>query len=165
MKRGTKILIIILSGLVLLFLIRLISPKEIDDVTPAIFCEEKYLEKSQTLWIIPEFNNTPISENKEWCEYVLSLNKTLGLHGVYHNYWEFDETKTQEYLEKGIKEFEECFGFTPKIFKAPQLKINSENKMLVEENELILKGRFNQIIHRVYHCDDEEVLLPNNVLL
>jgi len=165
MNKINKILIVFLSLIFLIILIRIISPKEIDDVSPGIFCEEKYLEKSEILWVIPKFNNTKISENIEWCRYILSLNKTLGLHGVYHNYWEFKENKTQKYIEEGIQEFEKCFGFKPEYFKSPQLRINKENKILIKENNLILKGKFNQMIHKVYHCDDTQVLIPNKWLL
>jgi predicted deacetylase len=142
----------ILTILFLLFLVRLLSPKEIDDVSPEIPCEEEYLEKSDILWIIPKFNNKSISENKTWCNYILSLNKTLGLHGVTHEFEEFNSNRNQTYLEEGIKIFEDCFGFKPEMFKPPQLKISNKNKELIKNNNLKLKGEINQIIHKVYHC-------------
>ena len=148
-------LLIILLFVFTLFLIRLISPREIDDVSPEIFCEQEYIEKSNILWVIPKFNNKSISENKEWCDYVLSLNKTLGLHGVYHEFEEFKIDRNQKYLQEGINIFEECFGFKPEMFKPPQLKISKENKKLIKENNLELKLGFNQLIHKVYHCADD----------
>jgi len=30
-----------------------------------------------------------------------------------------------------------------------------------KNNNLKLKGRFNQIIHKVYHCDDSQAIFPN----
>ena len=152
-----KILISLLTIILLisiLFLIRLTSPKEIDDVSPEIPCSQNYLEKSTILWVIPKFNNKPISENQTWCQEILNLNKTLGLHGITHEFQEFNTNKNQEYLEEGIKIFEDCFGFKPDMFKPPQLKISSENKKLIKKNGIKLKLNFNQIIHKVYHCEN-----------
>ncbi len=164
-KKTTFIIIILIIILLIfdLFLIRLISPQEIDDVSQEIPCQKEYVEKSGILWIIPKFNNKSISENKTWCNYILSLNKTLGLHGVTHEFKEFNTNKNSEYLQEGINIFEECFGFKPEIFKPPQLKISKENKKLIEDNNIKLKGRFNQIIHKVYHCNDTG-RLPNWVV-
>lgn len=138
-----------------LFFLRAFSQKEIDDIHPEIPCQLKYLEKSEILWVIPKFNNKLISENKTWCQEILSLNKTLGLHGVYHEFEEFNIDRNQEYLQEAINIFEECFGAKPKIFKPPQLKISVENKKLIEENDMELKGRINQLTHKVYHCNDD----------
>lgn len=162
-KRAIFTIIIFLIFLLVfsLFFIRLISPREIDDISPEIPCSQKYLEKSDILWVIPKYDNKPISANKEWCEYILSLNKTLGLHGVYHEFEEFNTNVPQiaeyggkEYLQQGINIFEECFGFKPEMFKPPQLKISDNNKILIEENNMKLKTRLNQLTHKVYHCDD-----------
>ncbi|MEM4326160.1 MAG: DUF2334 domain-containing protein [Candidatus Pacearchaeota archaeon] len=153
-KIAKIIVFIIIFSIFLLFVVRLISPREVDDVHPEIPCEESILKKSDVLWIIPLFNNKKISENKEWCKYILSLNKTIGLHGVYHTYKEFDSKRTEEYLENGIKEFEKCFGFRPTMFKAPQLEIIKENKIMLKKKGIVLKGNFNQLIRKVYHCTD-----------
>ena len=152
-----KILIPVLTILLListLFLIRLTSQREIDDVSPEIPCSEKYLGKSEVLWIIPKFNNKPISENPSWCQEILSLNKTLGLHGLTHEFEEFNTNKNQEYLQEAINIFEQCFGYKPHFFKPPQLKISKENKKLIEENDLELKLGSNQLFHKVYHCNN-----------
>lgn len=146
--------IIIASLIFALFLIRLISPREIDDVSPEIPCEEYLLQKSDILWVIPNFNNTPISENRVWLQKILALNKTLGLHGVYHTYKEFNTNRNQGYLQEGISEFEKSFNQTPTMFKPPQLKINKENKILLKNNNLELKDYSNQIFHKVYHCNN-----------
>lgn len=150
--------IIIIASLIILFLslflIRAITPREIDDVSPEIPCSEKYIKKSNILWIIPNFNNKSILKNKKWCDYILSLNKTLGLHGVTHEFKEFDIKRDQKYLQKGIDIFEKCFGFKPEMFKPPQLAISKQNKKLIKENNMKLKLNFNQIIHKVYHCNN-----------
>ena len=158
MKKIGKIFLIIIILILILFLTRLLTPKEIDDISPEIPCEQKLIEKSEVLWVIPFFNNKSISENSEWCDYILSLNKKLGLHGVYHTYREFQTTKNQEHLEKGIQEFEKCFKAKPEMFKPPQLKINKENKKLIKDNNLKLKVVLNQFTHKVYHCNNTGIL-------
>ena len=115
-KMITTIIFVIILLILTLFFIRLISPKEIDDVNPQIQCSDELIAKADILWVIPYFKEKSISENKEWCNYILSFNKTLGLHGVNHEYNEFETTKNQEYLNKVIKIFEECFGFKPNMF-------------------------------------------------
>ena len=137
-----------------LFFIRFLSPSELDDVHLEIFCEKELLDKSDVLWVIPKFNGEAISENKEWCEDILGLNKTLGMHGVYHSLNEFVEERNQEYLEEGIEIFENCFGFKPELFKPPQLRISKENKELILDNNLEFGGKANQVFHKVYHCDN-----------
>lgn len=157
-RKEVKISPLILSFILLiaftLFLVRAFSPKEIDDVSPGIGCEENLLKKSDILWVIPKYKNISIAKNKEWCESIKRLNKTLGLHGVSHEFEEFGMIRNQEYLQEGMDIFEECFGYPPTLFKPPQLEINSENKKLIKENELILRGEGNQIAHKVSHCGD-----------
>jgi predicted deacetylase len=160
MKRGIKILLItIVSLLILLFLIRLIAPTEIDDVTPGIPCSEIEKYNPDTLYIIPNYNNTPISNNEKWCEYILYLNKTLELHGITHAYREFlYQNVSQEELDYAIEEFESCFNQSPEMFKPPQMKINKENKKLIKQNDLKQKTGFSQTIHKVYHCNDTGII-------
>ena len=152
MKKGMILSIILTMLAIGLFSMRLLSPKQIDDVTPAFFCAEELLEKAEILFVIPIFNGTPLSENPEWCEYILSLNKTIGLHGVYHEYREFETDRNQTYLQNGIDEFEACFGYEPALFKPPQNRISPNNRELIKENNMKLKTIPNKIIHKVYHC-------------
>ena len=135
-------------------LLRNITSKGLDDVTPQIPCEENYLENLDTLWIIPLFNNHSIAENKTWCEKILSLNKTLGMHGVYHTYNEFYALRNETYIQEGITEFEKCFGFKPKLFEAPQLALSKENKNILEKLNLEIKSNAYQISHKIYHCNN-----------
>ena len=92
--RGIYIFVCVLAIIVglffILYLVRVFSVKEVDDVSPSISCSDYILMKSQILWVIPNFNNKSIAEDIEWCNYILSLNKTLGLHGVYHSFNEFN---------------------------------------------------------------------------
>ena len=154
MKNILFIPIAILSLILILFFTRLILPSQIDDISPEIPCEQEYLEKAEILWVIPLYNAQPISENQEWCQQILSLNKTLGLHGIEHIYHEFNLKITQQKLDEAINIFEDCFNQTPTLFKPPQLKISDENKNLILENKMILKLNFNQLIHKVYHCNN-----------
>ena len=157
MKRGLVILIIFFSLIFALFLIRLISPRELDDISPEIPCPELEIYKPDILYIISYFDNKPISENKIWCEKINSLNKKAEIHGISHQpYQEFlVKNISQEDLDFAMLEFEKCFNQTPDKFKPPQLKISKENKILIEENNLKLENYFNQITHKVYHCNDE----------
>lgn len=157
MKRGAKILLVAISSIIVLFSIRLMTPTQIDDVSSEISCPELEIYNPDILYVIPNFNNTPISQNQSWCEYILSLNKTLALHGINHQpYREFlNENITQENITFAIEEFQNCFNTTPEKFKPPQLKISPENKILIKENNLKLETSLNQIFHKVYHCNDE----------
>jgi predicted deacetylase len=159
-----KIILFLVIGLLLaLFLNRALSPREIDDISPEIFCEQEYIEKADILWVIPKFNNKPISDDKEWCEYILSLNKTLGLHGVIHEREEFATDRNQKYIKEGIKIFEDCFNQTPTMFKPPQLEISTYNRYLIIRNKLERKGKLNAVLHKVYHCGDTGII-PNKII-
>jgi|SRR3989344_298933 len=137
-----------------LYLNRLFGTTQVDDVTPGIECDSSLLEKSDILWVIPIFNNYSIAENKEWCDYILSLNKTIGLHGVYHEYDEFSVLRDENYLQAGINAFEKCFGYKPQLFKAPQLALSGQNKILLEKEGFTVYEEYNQIANKVYHCSD-----------
>jgi hypothetical protein len=150
--------IIIVLFVFILYLVRFFSHTEIDDISPDIPCSMDLLDKSDYLLIIPKFNNHSIAENKTWCNFILSLNKTLYLHGVTHIYEEFKTERSGDYLQEGIDIFKECFGFYPKEFKPPQLAISNNNKKLIRSN-MKLYGKFNQLTHKVYHCNDSST--PN----
>ncbi|MBU1051805.1 MAG: DUF2334 domain-containing protein [Nanoarchaeota archaeon] len=151
-KKIVIILISLIALLFILFITRVVNPRQIDDISPEIPCEQEYLEKSDILWVIPKFNDIPIDQYPEWCNQILNLNKTLGLHGLHHNYQEFNSEITQEQLQEAVTIFESCFNQTPKLFKPPQLKISKENKILIKQNNLKLNAKLNQLTHKVYHC-------------
>ena len=161
MKRGKIILITIITILVLLFIIRSSSPKEIDDVHPNRPCEKEYLEKSDILWIMPNYLNIPISSNQTWCQQTLSLNKTIGMHGITNEINEFEiTTYNKSEFNSSLEEFKKCFGKYPTMFKAPNLKISEQNKDLVKSFNLTLRTPYHQTIHKVYHCNEAGVF-PN----
>lgn len=134
---------------------RSFSPKQIDDVSPNINCSKELLNKADILFVIPKFGNISIADNKSWCQYILSLNKTIALHGVYHTYNEFYTDRDEEYLKEGIDIFYECFGFYPTEFKAPQWEINENNKKLIQKNEMKLHTLLSAFLHKTYHCQEE----------
>ncbi|MFH1787359.1 MAG: hypothetical protein ABH811_01035 [archaeon] len=153
-KRILKIIFVIFILLfILLFIIRFFSYSYIDDVHPDIPCKGSLLNKADYLAIIPFYNNNSIGDKNEWCENINHLNKTLILHGVYHTYNEFDTTRSQEYLKVGEIAFRQCFDFDAKEFKPPQLKISNKNIEMLKEDYLI-HTKFNQLIHKAYHCND-----------
>lgn len=161
MKKSVIITIIaILSLIIILFLIRSISPKELDDVSPEIPCPEIEKYNVNTFYVIPNFNNHPISENQSWCNYILSLNKTIQIHGINHSPYRelIYENLTQENLTFALNEFQKCFNQTPEKFKPPQLKISEENKKLIRENNLEIKLFRNSLFHKVYHCNDSGLI-------
>lgn len=161
MKKSLKIIfIIIFIFLIIWFVLRIILPKQIDDLNPNIYCDNHYLNKSKVVWVIPDYKGTPISQNKSWCKWVLSLNKTIGMHGITHSYHEFLNPINQSELNYGKKIFYDCFGYEPTTFKPPYLRISKQNKRLIKNSNMKLKIFWNQNIHKVYHCENSGTL-PN----
>ena len=154
MKKGGKIFLIIIILILILFFIRLLSPREIDDVHPLRPCEDNYIKKADILWIMPKYQNFSISENKTWCNEILKMNKTLGMHGITHSYQEFKNNISNEEFSEAIQIFEDCFDYKPTMFKSPYLKISKENKQLIKDNNLKLRNDFHQITRKVYHCQN-----------
>jgi len=157
--KTTLIICSLISILLIFILIRNILPKHLDDVSPEILCKEELLKKADILFIIPKFNNKSIAENKEWCQKILSLNKTLAMHGIQHTHNEFLTNRNEEYIQEGAKIFEQCFGFPPKEFKPSQLAISPNNKKLIKQNYR-LHTLLAQILHKSYHCNDTG-MFPN----
>ena len=157
MQKGKKIVKYVLIAILILFfamiIYRNVSAIQLDDVSPQISCDKKLLETTDVLFVIPEFNNTSIAENKTWCKYILSLNKTLAMHGVYHTYNEFYTNRNESYINQGKEEFFKCFGFYPQEFKAPQLVISKDNVNLIKST-MKFDGYLNQLLHKAYHCND-----------
>jgi len=149
-----SVLIILIALLIILFLFRLFSPKQLDDVSSQIPCDKELLDKGDVLFVIPKFNNVSIAENQTWCKYILSLNKTLAMHGVYHTYNEFDTLRDEAYINDGKAEFAKCFGFYPKEFKAPQLNLNTKNERLLKKIGFEMYDLPSVLLHKSYHCQD-----------
>ncbi len=165
LKNILKIITILIAALILtIFFMRLINPTEIDDISPNIPCPEMEIYNPDVLYVIPNYATYPISYYPMWCEHILSLDKTLALHGINHTYREFKYNSiSQEELNFGISEFEKCFSISPTEFKPPQLAISKENKRLIEENNLKRRTVLHQITHKVYHCNDSDII-PNKII-
>jgi len=149
------LLLLIFISIFSLLIYRVVSSRQIDDVSPTIGCSEELLMKADVLFVVPKFRNISIAENKSWCEYILSLNKTLALHGTYHTYREFGGELKNESLQEGIEIFYECFGFYPSEFKSPQLKTGDENRKLIHNNGMSLDGWPSWFFHKTYHCRED----------
>lgn len=144
--------------LIILFITRNLSSKELDDLHPDIPCSTDLIEKSDVLWIIPKYNNHSIEKNPEFCNSIKYLNKTIGMHGVYHTFNEFSVLRDEKYMQQGITAFRKCLGFSPSLFKPPQLKYSSKNNILLKKFNLVKKEKTNQLLHKVYHCNDTGIL-------
>lgn len=155
MKKFLVVFGIIIGILITLFSIRLFSERQLDDVSPQIQCDEDLIEKSDILYVIPKFEDIGISSNPEWCAKILSYNKTLGLHGVYHTYQEFKKERNETYLAEGEKEFFDCFGFYPDRFKAPQVTISMSNEKMLTNKGYKLDTLLTDAFHKVYHCNNQ----------
>ena len=162
---GVLIGIFLLFLLNSLWLVRHISEKQIDDVNFFIDCKNDsyYLSKSDVLMVIPIYKNQSIADFVSWCKEIKSLNKTLGMHGVYHSYNEFAEVRDEAYVLNGLTEFKKCFGYYPKYFEAPQIAMNSKNIAVIEALNMTYVGYTYNVFHEVYHCSDTGVT-ANSIL-
>jgi predicted deacetylase len=154
--KAKYILFAVLIILISLAIARSILPRQIDDVRPNRLCENDLVNSSSVLMVIPMFENRSIAENRSWCEQILMLNKTLGMHGVYHTEKEFSEVRDENYVKTGMEEFRKCFGFYPSVFEAPQLSLSNENEKLLKSLNFTILHRFHYLTHKVYHCTDYE---------
>jgi predicted deacetylase len=135
------------------------TPRELDDVHPAVVSTENpRLKESLWLWVIPLYNNDPISAHPEWVDKLKNSGKKLGLHGVYHPNKEFGTDRSDEYIDTGIAEFEKAFGFYPTHFKAPNLALSEGNAEKLRKRGIKIKGLVNQAAHIVFHVTDYDVV-------
>jgi len=149
--------VVILVILAVIWLIRLFSERQLDDLSPEIPCSPRLVEKSDVLYVIPRFNGWSLS--KDFCNKTLALNKTIAMHGITHEYGEFLVPRNSSYIEQGIEIFLGCLNLTARNFKPGQLVITSENKKIIRRY-MNLDLKLNQILHKVYHCDDSGIF-PN----
>jgi len=85
-----KIVVCVVLSFLLIVLvfwnIRFFGLREVDDVHPGFECSDDILEKSDVLWIVPNFNGNSILDEEGWCEKIKEMNKSLGMHGVEHSF-------------------------------------------------------------------------------
>jgi len=154
---------VIISLIYVIILISSRNPLIIDDLYPENSCND-LLEKADILYVIPNFENYSISNNKEWCAKIKSLNKTIGLHGIKHSYHEFNKKISNVELVSAINSFENCFEEKPSLFRPPYNKINKENEEIISKfNMTIYKKRF--IVHPYCHCNPKSFMKPLNWIL
>lgn len=153
MKAWWYFVIVPVLLIVLLFFVRLVLPSQLDDVSPGIPCSEELLNKVDAYYVIPKFEGVEIG--KVWCEEIAGRGKDIRMHGVTHEYKEFGELRSEEYFGEGVDIFETCFGFSPDRFKPGNLAWNDENNWI--KNEMEVDIVWNQIFHKVYHCNDTGV--------
>ena len=125
--------VVLMSLIIFLFFFRMISAKHLDDVTHEIPCSSDLYNKADVFYVIPNFENKNIAENKEWCKFIFNMGKEVELHGFTHTYEEFKTDRDSDYLNQSIDIFEKCFNKTPERFKAPQLSISKNNRKLIAE--------------------------------
>jgi hypothetical protein len=156
LKKVIKIFLYIILILFLvflsLFIIRFLSAKELNEVSPGIPCDPALLQKADFLFIVPKYQDKSIAENPEWCNKILSLDKELGMYGVLDSYEEFKIDKPREYYDEGVKIFIKCFNKTPEEFKPPQLIISKNNKNYIKKEMKVDLFWNNEIFHKVYSC-------------
>ncbi len=135
-------------------------PLIIDDITPINSCTH-LIQKADILFVIPAYKNYSLTLYPHWCQEIKKLNKTIGLHGITHEYHEFNKNITHVQLEEAISLFANCVGYKPLIFRPPYNKISTENKLLIESyNMTIYKD--NYLIRPYCHCEPKLWMKPLN---
>lgn len=140
----------------MLFFVRFVLPSQVDDVNPLMNCSDEVLDLADVYFVVPKFEGVEIE--REWCDQILSRDKEIAMHSVYHTYEEFGVVRGESYFDEGARIFEECFGFEPERFKPANLKWCGENNWVEKNVEVDLF--WNQFFHKVYHCNDSGVF-PN----
>ncbi|AYV77979.1 MAG: hypothetical protein Edafosvirus3_57 [Edafosvirus sp.] len=163
----TICIILLIISLVIL-IVRNINYTEVDDVHPLIPCKNHLLKNSKYLWVIPIYKNIPITNYPAWCQEIKKLESNgtiLGMHGVVHNEThdflyrdgEFNKDLSYEYIKSGMEVFKNAFGHYPKVFKAPHTLATSNNIHKINQLGMKYFGVMNQITHKVYHCNDDNL--------
>ena len=159
----TKLALVAFGFIYVVMLINSRNPLIVDDVHPNNPCDN-LLEKADILYIIPHFENNSINDSKEWCANIRSLNKTTGLHGITHSYYEFNKNVSKEEISSAINAFEICFEEKPKSFRPPYNKMNKENEEKISDfNLTIYKKKF--VTHPYCHCNPKSFMKPLNWIL
>ena len=151
MKRKIPLFLVILLALFMIIFYISRNPLITDDITPISSCKQ-IMQKSDILFVIPNYKGNSLDNYPRWCEEKRTLNKTIGLHGITHEYQEFLKPVNKAELGKAINSFENCFGYKPTLFRPPYNKISPENKALVESFNMTLY-KDNYLLHPYCHCE------------
>jgi predicted deacetylase len=157
----------ILFGFVVLLFVAVLSvsrsPLIVDDVHDSYECPS-LLAKADVLYVTPILHGHSIADKVEWCSYILSLNATLGLHGIVHSYHEFDENVTQQELDLALDAFSSCFNQTPTLFRPPYNVISNGNRALIEQNGMnVYDSPYH--VHPYCHCEPQGYMKLLNWLI
>jgi len=161
------IIISVVYLIIIIFLTRFYSSKVLDDVSPQRYCSRDLIEKSDILFVIPLLGNESIANNQTWCKEILGFNKRIGMHGVYHapdDIGEFSIDRDKEYFQIGMEEFRKCFGFYPILFKAPELKLSQNNKVLLKDMNMTIYSVPQTIFHKEYQKSRKKSSFADNSL-
>lgn len=159
----TKLILVAIGFAYVIMLISSRNPLIVDDVYPNNSCDN-LLEKADIIYVVPTFENNSINNDKEWCTYIKSLNKTIGLHGIKHSYHEFDNNIDEEKIALAINSFKTCFEEEPLLFRPPYNIINKKNEEIISNfNMTIYKKKF--IAHPYCHCNPKSFMKPLNWIL
>uniref|UniRef100_A0A6C0KQ03 NodB homology domain-containing protein n=1 Tax=viral metagenome TaxID=1070528 RepID=A0A6C0KQ03_9ZZZZ len=143
--------------IIIFFLVRRFRLINYDDVHQNIVQNEEYIKKSDILFVIPDYENVKITDDKIFVNKLKTSGKILGMHGVTHepsSYTqkaEFGLPVSEKKITEGMKIFENAFGYKPKFFKAPCYNLLPENKVKIEKLGMTVIGpetlMFNRLLH------------------
>ena len=169
--------IFLLSNLIILFLLRKINDVHYDDLHPLLHKDinMNYLNQSKFIFVIPNYQNVPITNYPKWCKdlknYCKKHNKILCLHGITHTMknaysgdCEFIHNINQKNLIKNINIFKKAFGFYPKCFKAPCYSLNKKNEELVKKYNMKIFYPHTIIFNKLFHNDVNQFININKFI-
>ena len=148
---------VFIISILIFLIIRQIRSIGYDDVHQNIPQNYKFIDKSDMLFVIPKFENVPLTNDMNFVDKIKSKNKILGMHGVTHSpegifiKAEFGYPVSEEKIKEGMDIFENAFGYKPQYFKAPCYNLLPENQKIIEKLGMKVVGPetaiFNQLLH------------------
>lgn len=158
----------------ILYVTRKYNKIHYDDLSPLLKTNYKYLEKSDIIFIIPKYNDIPITDYPEFItkikKYAEDNNKELAMHGVTHSpegyliKAEFGYPLANEYIKEGIDIFENAFGYKPKKFKAPCYNLHPHNEKILKEFNIEIIQVDTLFLNKLYHNDTSNSLTYFNYI-
>jgi hypothetical protein len=156
---------VFLICIVLFLVVRQLRCVGYDDVHQNITQNYKYIDKSDMLFVIPKFENVPLTDNMNFVQKIKNKNKILGMHGVTHSpegiftKAEFGYPVKEETIKEGMDIFENAFGYKPKYFKAPCYNLLPENQIKIEKLGMKVVGPETAIFNRLLHPPTDNVFI------
>lgn len=160
--------------LIVLLIIRFFNKSHYDDLHPELPFNKEYLDKSDILFIIPNYNNIPITNYPEYIEklksYAQKNNKQIGLHGYIHKpegfftKAEYGYELPESYIKDNIDLFRKAFNFEPKLFKAPCYNLHPKNREILLKLGLQISDINTLFLNKLFHNDNNIILTIFNKL-